>query len=134
MYYVEDVACHKQESLRTKNHADALALVAARNQAREMPALNLAMAKTYLMARSPELMTRTWGDVIAYLQKSYRGKTQSRWERFGRSAPMKALVRLTLAETEPSDTGHAILFGLWYVRRRAAMSFADHMHRNCGRE
>ena len=46
IFYVEDVVTKKQESLKTKSRADALALVVARNQAREMPALNLAMART----------------------------------------------------------------------------------------
>ena len=52
IFYVEDIATKKQETLKTRYKADALGLLAARNQSREMPDLNLAMARRLGRARS----------------------------------------------------------------------------------
>jgi hypothetical protein len=52
IYYLEDVATRKQESLKTKNRAEAVGLRTARNQASAHPTLNLALARTYLLGRS----------------------------------------------------------------------------------
>jgi hypothetical protein len=74
-FYLEDVGCRKQESLRTKSAAEAKRLLAARNQAVEQPALNLTMARAYLSGRSPELMSRTWADVLDEMALNYHGPT-----------------------------------------------------------
>jgi integrase len=105
VYYLEDTTTKKQESLKTKDGAEAFGLAAARNQAHVQPALNVAMARTYLLGRSPELVTRTWVDVINDIKKSYHGATAKRWERFARSEPLKSLVRIPLVETE---AGHLL--------------------------
>ena len=54
IYYLEDVATRKQESLKTKNRSEATGLLTARNQASAHPTLNLALARTYLLGRSPK--------------------------------------------------------------------------------
>ena len=54
-YYTHESDTGKQISLRTKT----IGMVAARNQAAAQPVLNVAMAKVYLSAKSPELLTRT---------------------------------------------------------------------------
>jgi integrase len=102
IYYLEDVSAKKQESLRTKNRSAALGLVAARNQASQQPALNLALARTYLLGRSPELVSRTWADVIADVEKGYHGATLDRWQRFAKSPPLHSLHNIPLLETEAS--------------------------------
>jgi hypothetical protein len=55
IYYLEEVATRKQESLKTKHRSEAMGLLSARNQASAHPTLNLALARTYLLGRSPEL-------------------------------------------------------------------------------
>ena len=102
IYYLEDVATRKQESLKTKNRAEAAGLRTARNQASAHPTLNLALARTYLLGRSPELVSRTWADVIADVEKGYHGATLDRWQRFGKSAPLHSLLKIPLIETEAS--------------------------------
>jgi len=102
IYYLEEVATRKQESLKTKHRSEAMGLLSARNQASAHPTLNLALARTYLLGRSPELLTRTWKDVIADVEKSYHGSTLERWQRFAKSAPVNSLLKLPLVETEAS--------------------------------
>ena len=101
-YYLEDVQSRKQESLRTKCVAEAKRLLAARNQAVEQPALNLTMARAYLTGRSPELMTRTWGDVLDEMALNYYGATRNRFKFFSQSVPIQPLKKLLLMETESS--------------------------------
>jgi hypothetical protein len=93
--YLEDVKTGRQQSLRTKCVATAKRSVAARNQALEQPALNLTMTRAYLTGRSPELMKRTWNDVLEEMALSYHGATRARFKfsrreyRFSRSkAPL----------------------------------------------
>jgi hypothetical protein len=63
-YYAHENATGKQSSLKTKDKGEAKGLLAAQNQAASQPILNIAMAKAYLSAKSPELLTRTWGELI----------------------------------------------------------------------
>lgn len=107
-YYLEDATSGKQESLRTKSAAEARRLVVARNQAFEQPALNLTMARAYLMGRSPELMTRTWADVLKEMELGYHGPTAYRFKFFTRSAPIAPLRKIPLLETESSDFLNAL--------------------------
>ena len=47
VYYSEDTTTGKQHSLRTKNEAEALALLHSKNEAYRQPVLNLHIARTY---------------------------------------------------------------------------------------
>ena len=48
MFYIEDTQTRKQESLGTKDRAEAVSLLNARNEAVRQPHLNLQLAKAYL--------------------------------------------------------------------------------------
>ena len=52
MFYVEDTENRKQESLGTKDRAQAKSLLNARNESVRQPQLNLHIAKAYLAADS----------------------------------------------------------------------------------
>ncbi len=101
-YYIEDKDTGKQTSLFTKDKGEAITLFAAKNQAASQPVLNVAMAKVYLSAKSPELLTRTWGELIELMLQSYTGATAKRWEKFRKSAPMRVLANLPIYMTEAS--------------------------------
>ena len=47
-FYVEDTETRKQESLGTKDRAEATSLLNARNESVRQPQLNLQIAKAYL--------------------------------------------------------------------------------------
>ena len=58
-YYLEDTATGKQTSLRTQSKSVAVQRLTAKTQAAEQPYLNLTMARAYLSAKSPEMLSRT---------------------------------------------------------------------------
>jgi chorismate mutase len=79
VFYSLDLQTQRQASLKTRSETEAIRLIAAKNQAAEVPQLNRAMAKVYASGSSPELMTRTWADVMdAYLpHEMYRERKLS---------------------------------------------------------
>ncbi|HEV3272798.1 MAG TPA: tyrosine-type recombinase/integrase [Candidatus Methylacidiphilales bacterium] len=100
VYYALEASNLRQMSLRTRSHAEATRLIAAKNQASDVPQLNRAMAKVYASAASPELMERTWQEVMdAYARKSVV-TTRRRVERAFRSEPFRVLSRLKINETD----------------------------------
>jgi hypothetical protein len=101
-YYFEDSVTGKQYSSRTKDLGEARQLIAARNQAAQQPALNVLMARTYLQAKSPELLTRTWDDVLKEVEATYHGGTKDRWQRFAKSKPIDMIRKIPLVHTEAS--------------------------------
>ena len=70
MFYAKDRITGKAETLGTADPMHAQRLLAAKNQAAVQPQLNRAMARTYLLAKSPELVTRTWAEVMEHYTAS----------------------------------------------------------------
>lgn len=101
-YYSEDCQTGKQKSLRTRDEQAARRIVAARNEATHQPAVSLTLARAYLEAKSPELLSRTWEDVMREMEASYEGPTRERWQTFMRSRPVQSLRALPLLRTESS--------------------------------
>jgi integrase len=102
VYYAVELQNKRQTSLQTRSEAEAKRLTAAKNQAADTPQLNRAMAKVYASAASPELMTRTWGEVMAtYASRSAKG-SRERVERSMRSQPFALLRTLRVNETDAS--------------------------------
>ena len=99
-FYVKDRVTGKAESLGTADRAQAQHLLAARNQAVIQPQLNRAMARTYLMAKSPELVTRTWAEVMEHYVQGGVESTRERKERAFASRPFAMLRTLSLLDTE----------------------------------
>ena len=69
IFYLEDIVTGKQECLKTRDKKRTAGLLAARNQAQEQPLLNIAMARAYMSAKSPEMFTRTWEDAMRDVEK-----------------------------------------------------------------
>jgi hypothetical protein len=89
-------------SLKTREEAEAKRFIAAKNPAADTPQLNRAMATVYASAASPQLMERTWREVMdAYVNKSV-ATTRPRVERAFRSEPFKVLGRIKVNETDPT--------------------------------
>jgi hypothetical protein len=80
VYYCEDVATGRQESLHTKNRTEAEILFHAGQEAHRQPSLNLQIARTYLSACDPAIATRTWQDVMDEIVKGQTGSSRRRWE------------------------------------------------------
>jgi integrase len=104
-FYCEDRETGQQTSLWTRCRAEAQQLVAARNQAAAQPVLNRTMARAYLTASAPEMMTRTWTDVLKEVEAGYADPSSSRkrWQKFMRSLPISELRDKPLLTTENTD-------------------------------
>lgn len=98
-YYIQDNVTGKQESLHTKDQATAKRLWQARNEAQRQPAINIQIARAYLTASDPELISRTWQEVVEALVALKRGTNGQRWERAIQDLSFDSIRRLPLIET-----------------------------------
>jgi hypothetical protein len=108
VFYAEDQDTGKQKSLKTKSADEARKIVQAKNDAVSQPLLNLVLAKTYLAAIDPKLVTRTWEDVMVRFCCRTNPVTQMRHERVIRTKPMRFLRERKLIETTADDILHAL--------------------------
>ena len=100
VYYVRDKVTGQGESLKTRDKVAAKQLIVARNQAVAQPQLNRSLARAYLSVNSPELLTRTWADVMHHYVVTGVETTRERKERCFRSRPFVMLRTLKLVDTE----------------------------------
>jgi hypothetical protein len=99
-FYAKDTKTGRTFSLNTSDVSEAKRLIMAKNQSTEQPCLNVAMARVYLSAQSPEFTKRTWGQLIELVAQGYEGATAVRWLKFAKSAPLKVLAGLPIYQTE----------------------------------
>ncbi len=104
-FYSRDKITGWSESLGTADRTVAKQLLAARNQAAAQPQLNRTMAKAYLSAKSPDLLTRTWADVMEHYSVTGIESTRKRKATAFRSRPFALLRGITLMDTE---AGHLL--------------------------
>src|SRR5688572_6305767 len=79
MFYIEET--RKQESLGTKDRAEATALLNARNESVRQPQLNLQIAKACLAGTDSGVSTRTWQHTLDAIVETKSGATRDRWHR-----------------------------------------------------
>lgn len=103
MFYVEDGATGKQQSLQTKDAKVARQMVYAKNEAARTPTLNLAMARVYLSAHDAKMLERTWQDVMHEFCSRGKPQTQEHRRRVARRSPQCLLRNLKLVETKAED-------------------------------
>lgn len=77
-FYCEDTQTRKQQSLRTKDEAEAKALLHSKNEAFRQPLLNQQIALAYLSATDSEAAKRTWQFVMDEMTATKRGDTHAR--------------------------------------------------------
>ena len=99
MFYLEDTQSKKQESLHTKNRADAVSVLNARNESTRQPQLNLQIAKAYLSGTDSSVTTRTWQSAIEALTNSKSGANQHRWRIAARDKAFAPLLPRVIIET-----------------------------------
>ncbi len=78
VFYVQDNQTGQQTSLRTRDKAEAMRLLSAKNQSATRPELNRGMARVYLSCQSSDMLTRTWKTVMEEVAASYTGNTLKR--------------------------------------------------------
>jgi integrase len=99
-FYIEDTKTRKQESLGTKDRAEATALLNARNEAARQPQLNLLIAKAYLAGTDSGVSTRIWQNAFDAIIEHKRKSTKERWERGARQGAFDLIRKLVIIETQ----------------------------------
>ena len=99
LFYLEDTQSKKQESLHTRNRADAVSVLNARNESTRQPQLNLQIAKAYLSGTDSSVNTRTWQSAIESLTNSKSGANQHRWRIAARDKAFAPLLPRVIIET-----------------------------------
>ena len=107
-YYLHNDLTGKQESLHTSDRAKAMRLWHAKNEAGQLPAINLQIARAYLAATDPQIATRTWQFVMEETAKLKKGPTLIRWTTAMRDKAFDPLRALTVLETRPEHFLHAL--------------------------
>jgi integrase len=101
VFYMENIVNHQQESLRTRDKAAARRICNARNEAAWQPAINLQIARAYVMAADPSWADRTWQHVMDAAALTKKGDTRLRWESAMREKPFDDIRHVKLLETHP---------------------------------
>jgi integrase len=99
IYYVHNNLTGKQESLRTKDRVEAHRLFHAKNEAYRQPQVNLQIARAYLAAGDPELLKRTWRNVMEAAAKTKQGPTLLRWTNAMAEEPFDLIRDVPVLET-----------------------------------
>ncbi len=102
-YYCEDAETGKQESLKTKVKAEAIRIIAAKNEAHYQPLMNLQIARAYMAASDPAVRSRTWQFVMDEMAKGKQGVTRERWLRGVKEKSFDSIRNQSLVETRPEQ-------------------------------
>jgi integrase len=108
IYFVQNNRTKKQESLRTRNKTDAQRLFNARNEAHQQPAINLQIARAYLMASDPMIVQRTWQHVMDEIVKTKHGPTLERWQSAVKDHAFDSIRSVPLVETQAEQLLRAL--------------------------
>jgi hypothetical protein len=92
------------QSLGTKDRAEANRLLYAMCEARRLGSLNHQIARTYMVAADPELLNRTWHEVIrAIIEQNDPCPTRWRWELVEKDKTLSELWKLRIVDTRPDQ-------------------------------
>jgi integrase len=123
IYYSQDSATGQQKSLRTRDEAEALQLINARNEAHRQPVLNLHLARAYLTASDPAFVERTWQTVMAQMQSRGKNSSRERYASVFKSPSFDGLRHKKLLETTADD-----FFAVFKQNKVAINEFLKRLH------
>jgi len=101
VYYCEDLQTGQQETLKTRDKAEAHRLVAAKNETAAAPAFSLQLARIYWKAGDPAAASRTWQCVMDEILKLKNGNTHTRWVTAIKDKAFDPIRNLVVMETRP---------------------------------
>lgn len=111
VFYIEDTATKKQESLRTKERGVAERILAQRREALHNPAaVNLHVARHLILASNPNFAKRTWEDIIDAIIERAAGPTRDRWLTAKKDQAFDHIRTKPLVETEAADFQQVLKF------------------------
>ena len=91
VFYIHDSETGKQESLGTRDRAEATTLLNARNESVRQPQLNLQIAKAYLAGTDSGVSNRTWQNALDAIVETKSGSTQDRWRRAAKETALDGI-------------------------------------------
>jgi hypothetical protein len=100
IFFIEDRVTRKQASLRTRDKAAAQRIFSAKNESHQQPAINLQIARAYLMAVDPLVANRSWRHVMEEIVKSKTGSTRQRWQTAIKDKAFDSIRDLRLLESQ----------------------------------
>jgi hypothetical protein len=100
IFFIEDRVNRKQVSLQTRDKAAAQRIFHARNESHQQPAINLQIARAYLMAVDPLVAKRSWRHVMEEIVKLKKGSTLQRWQTAIKDKAFDSIRALPLLETQ----------------------------------
>lgn len=98
--FIEDRVTGKQTSLKTRDKAAAQRIFNAKNESHQQPAINLQIARAYLMAIDPQVAKRSWGHVMEAIIKFKQGSTLQRWQTAIKDKSFDLIRNQPLLETQ----------------------------------
>jgi hypothetical protein len=111
IFFLEDRLRKKQNSLRTRHEETARRICHAKNEALRQPALNLQIARAYLVADDPNYVNRTWQSVMDAGAQINQSNPLLRWKSAMRETPFDSIRGLKLIETQPEHFLDALSTG-----------------------
>jgi integrase len=103
VFYCEDSETGKQTSFRTRDRAEAVSILNARNEGFRQPTLNLQIARAYLSASNPVTVQRTWQDVMDLISAKEKESSRTRYVRALKSKAFDRLRQKKVMETTAED-------------------------------
>ena len=100
IFFIEDRVTSKQASLQTRDKVVAQRIFNAKNESHQQPAINLQIARAYLMAVDPMISKRSWSSVMEEIIKFKKGSTLQRWQTAIRDKAFDSIRALPLLETQ----------------------------------
>ena len=108
IFFIEDRVTGKQASLQTRDKIAAQRIFNAKNESHQQPAINLQIARAYLMAVDPQVAKRNWQHVMEEILKFKKGATLQRWQTAIKDKAFDAIRTLPLLETQAEQLRAAL--------------------------
>ncbi|HEV2329562.1 MAG TPA: tyrosine-type recombinase/integrase [Verrucomicrobiae bacterium] len=108
VFFSFDSETRRRESLHTGDKEEAQRILRAKNDAATQPAINISIAKAYLVGTDAKLVQRTWAFVIQEYCAVKKDSTRDRRERAVKSKAFNIIRNKRLVETTAEDF-HAVL-------------------------
>lgn len=103
VFIAYDSSNGRRESLHTRNREEAKRVIEAKNNAARQPALNVTIARAYLVGADPKLLERTWAFVMEEFCSVGKESTRIRRRRAIRSRAFVSIRNKKLIETTADD-------------------------------
>jgi hypothetical protein len=100
IFFIEDRVTGKQTSLQTRDRVAAQRIFNAKNESYPQPAINLQIARAYLMAVDPMISKRSWSNVMGEIVKFKKGSTLQCWQTAIKDKAFDSIRALPLLETQ----------------------------------